>query len=118
MAKVKHVVAGRRRRKRLLKRAKGFIGGRRKLYRTARETVKRAKVYAYRDRKVKKRDFRSLWIIRISAACRANGTKYSEFISGLKKAKIALDRKSLAELAVSNKTAFKKLVSTVKGAKE
>jgi len=114
MAKVKHVVAGRRRRKKILKLAKGYVGGRRKLYRTARETVARAKVYAYRDRKVRKRDFRGLWIIRINAACRAHGVKYSEFINALKKANISLDRKSLAELAVHNKTAFSKLVSIVK----
>ncbi|MFH0732851.1 MAG: 50S ribosomal protein L20 [Candidatus Omnitrophota bacterium] len=114
MAKVKHAVAARRRRKKVFKRAKGFVGGRRKLLRTAKETIRRAKVYAYRDRKVKKRMFRSLWIVRINAACRAHGMKYSEFISGLKKANILLDRKSLAELAVNNKSVFNKLVSTVK----
>lgn len=114
MAKVKHVVAGRQRRRKILKLAKGYVGGRRKLYRTARETVRRAKAYAYRDRKARKRDFRSLWIVRINAGCRAAGIKYSEFISGLKKAKITLDRKSLADLAVNNKTAFKKLISLVR----
>ncbi|MBN1406084.1 MAG: 50S ribosomal protein L20 [Candidatus Omnitrophica bacterium] len=114
MARVKHVVAGLRRRKKLLKLAKGYVGGRSKLYRTAKETVRRAKAYAYRDRKARKRDFRSLWILRINAACRASGIKYSEFISGLKKAKVVLDRKSLADLAVNNKTAFKKLISLVK----
>ena len=115
MAKVKHVVAGRARRRKTLKRAKGYVGGRHKLLRTAKETVKRARVYAYRDRKARKRTFRRLWIARINAACRAHGIKYSEFIAGLKKAKIALDRKSLAELAVSSKAAFNKLVGTVKG---
>ncbi len=115
MTRVKHAVAGRRRRRKVLKQAKGYIGGRHKLHRTAKETVKRAKVYAYRDRKVRKRDFRSLWILRINAACRAHGTKYSEFIAGLKKANIALDRKALAELAVSSKAAFKKLIGIAKG---
>lgn len=115
MARVKHAVASRRRRKKILKQAKGYIGGRSKLYRTAKETVRRAKAFAYRDRKVKKRNFRALWIIRINAACRAQGMKYSEFIAGLKKAKIALDRKSLAELALSGKSAFKKLLGIAKG---
>ena len=114
MAKVKHAVASKRRRKKILKQAKGYVGGRGKLYRTAKETVRRALAYSYRDRKVKKRDFRSLWIVRINAACRGHGIKYSEFIPGLKKAGIALDRKSLADLAVNSKTAFKKLVGIVK----
>ena len=114
MAKVKHVPAGRRRRKKIFKKAKGYVGGRRKLYRTAKETVRRAEAFSYRDRKVKKRDFRKLWIARINAACRINGIKYSEFINGLKKAKIALDRKLLAELAVSSKAVFKTLVSMVR----
>ena len=118
MSRVKHVVAGRRRRRKVLKQAKGYIGGRRKLHRTAKETVKRAKVYAYRDRKVRKREFRSLWIVRLNAACRQHGIKYSEFIAALKKAKIALDRKALADLAVSNKGAFNKIISTIKGIKE
>ncbi len=102
--------ASRARRKRVLKRAKGFFGGRRKLYRTARETVMRAMAFATRDRKQKKRHMRSLWTIRINAACRDNGTKYSTFINALKKAKITLDRKSLAEIAVKDPAAFTKLV--------
>jgi len=114
MARVKHGVATRARHKKTLKQAKGYVGGRSKLYRTAKETVMRAEAYATRDRKVKKRTYRGLWITRVNAACKACGIKYSEFMNGLKKAKIALDRKSLAELAVSNKTAFKKLVETVK----
>ena len=114
MARVKHVVSSKKRRKKVLKAAKGYRGGRSKLLRTAKETVMRAEAYSTRDRKVKKRDFRALWIIRINAACKINGIKYSEFISGLKKAKIELDRKILAELAVSHKTAFKKLVELAK----
>lgn len=105
--------ASRRRRKKVLKRAKGFFSGRRKLYRTARETVNRAMVFATRDRKQRKRHMRSLWTIRINAACRENGTKYSTFINGLKKAKIMLDRKSLAEIAVKDPAAFAKLVQLV-----
>lgn len=102
--------ASRRRRKKVLKRAKGFFGGRRRLYRTARETVIRAMAYATRDRKQKKREFRRLWNVRINAACRECGTTYSRFIAGLKKAKIGLDRKALADLAHRDKEAFKQLV--------
>lgn len=105
--------ASRRRRKRILKRAKGFFSGRRKLIRTARETVNRAMVFATRDRKQRKRHMRVLWTIRINAACRDNGTKYSTFINALKKAKITLDRKSLAEIAVKDPAAFTKLVQLV-----
>ncbi len=102
--------ASRRRRKKVLKRAKGFWGGRRRLYRSAKETVIRAEVYATRDRKQRKRHFRSLWTVRINAACRQFGTTYSKFIAALKKAKITMDRKSLADLAVRDSAAFKKLV--------
>ena len=102
--------ASRRRRKKVLKRAKGFWGGRRRLYRTAKETTMRAEVFATRDRKQRKRHFRSLWTVRINAACRQFGTTYSKFIAALKKAKIAMDRKSLADLAVKDAAAFKKLV--------
>lgn len=109
MARTRHGVASKKKKKKVLKAAKGYVGGRSKLYRTAKETVTRAEAYSYRDRKVKKRDFRSLWIVRINAACKANGLRYSEFINGLKKARIALDRKVLAELAVSHKSAFKRL---------
>jgi len=114
MARVKHRVSTKKKKKRVLKAAKGFRGGRSKLYRTAKETVMRAEAYSYRDRKVKKRTFRALWITRINAACKINGIGYSRFINGLLKAKIKLDRKILAELAVSNKAAFKKLVEIVK----
>lgn len=114
MARVKHRVSSKKRRKRVLKAAKGFRGGRSKLFRTAKETVIRAKAYAYHDRKLKKRSFRALWIARINAACRAHGVKYSQFINGLSKAKVLLDRKTLAGLAVSNKTVFKRLIDLVK----
>ena len=110
MPRVTNTPASKKRRKRLLKRAKGFVGGRRKLYRTAHETVMRAMAYATRDRKQRKRQFRRLWNVRINAACRQLGTTYSRLIAGLKKAKISLNRKSLAELAVRDLGAFKKLV--------
>jgi large subunit ribosomal protein L20 len=104
----------RQRRKKVLKKAKGYVGGRHRLYRTANETVLRAGVFAYRDRKAKKREKRSLWIIRINAACRMVGIPYSKFIAGLKKAGIELDRKVLAELAYSDPKAFEKLAETAK----
>jgi len=110
MAKIKHSVATRRRKKRLLKKTKGYWGDRSKQYRQARRALMHALVYAYRDRRVKKRDFRRLWIARINAACRAAGITYSKFIKGLKKAKVSLDRKILADLAVKDTHAFKKLV--------
>ncbi len=115
MAKIKHSVATKRRKKRVLKKAKGYWGDRSKQFEQARRTLMHAMVYAYRDRKVKKRDFRKLWIVRINAACREAGITYSRFMSGLKKAKIDLDRKILADLAVNNSKAFKKLVEMVKG---
>lgn len=115
MAKVKHSVATRRRKKRLLKQAKGFWGDRSKQFQQARRSLMHALVYAYRDRRVKKREFRRLWISRINAACRSAGITYSRFINGLKKAKIGLDRKILADLAVKDSSAFKKLVEIAKG---
>ena len=114
MARVKHSPAGRKRKKRILKQAKGYYGGRSKQYQQARRTVARAFVYAYRDRRVKKREFRRLWIARINAACRDTGIKYSQFINGLKKAKISLDRKALADLAVKDIQTFNKLVEIAK----
>ncbi len=104
----------RQRRKKVLKKAKGYVGGRRKLYKSANETVLRAGAFAYRDRKAKKRLSRGLWIVRINAACRMAGTTYSRFMAGLKKAGILLDRKVLAELAVSDPAAFAKLAETAK----
>ena len=103
-----------RRRKKVLKQAKGYVGGRRRLFRTAKETVLRAGVFAYRDRRQKKRRFRSLWIIRINAAARALGLSYSSLMNGLKKAGVALDRKILAELAIKDPAAFAKLAETAK----
>mgnify|MGYP001583411678 FL=1 len=114
MAKVKHSVATRKRKKRLLKKAKGYWGDRSKQFQQARRSLMHALVYAYRDRRVKKRTFRRLWISRINAACRACGITYSKFINGLKKAKVSLDRKILADLAVKDSHAFKKLVEIAK----
>lgn len=114
MPKAKTVPAGLRRRKRFLKRAKGFVGGRRKLYRTARETVQRALMFATRDRRDSKSVIRKLWITRISAACDQNGILYSRLIGGLKKAKVQLDRKIMADLAINDKKAFAELVKIAK----
>ncbi|MDD5645253.1 MAG: 50S ribosomal protein L20 [bacterium] len=104
----------RKRRKKVLKRAKGFVGGRSRLFRTANETVKRAQRFAFRDRKAKKRVFRSLWIVRISAAVKNAGLSYSKFISGLKKAKVALDRRIMAEIAADDSKTFKEIVKIAK----
>lgn len=100
--------------KKIRSRAKGFIGGRRKMIRGAMETVERAEAYATRDRRVRKREFRSLWITRISAAVAGKGINYSKFMNGLLKAGIKLDRKMLAELAVRDEAAFGKLIETAK----
>ena len=107
--------AARRATRRLFKRAKGFVGGRRKLYRTAMETVMRANVYAFRDRRARKRDFRRLWIVRINAACREQGVNYSRFMAALKAAGIETDRKILADLAVADPAGFTKLIELAKG---
>ena len=115
MPRATNVPYTRRRRKKWLNRAKGFFSGRRKLYRTARETVQRGLRFATVHRRRKKRDFRRLWTLRINAACRAEGISYSRFIAGLKRAKVALNRKSLADLAVKDRLAFNKLVSVAKG---
>jgi large subunit ribosomal protein L20 len=100
MPRVRKQVASRARRKKYLKLATGYRSGRRRLYRTARETVEKALNYAFRDRKVRKREFRSLWIVRINAALRPLGMSYSKFMGGLKKADITIDRKALADLAI------------------
>ncbi len=102
--------------RRLFKKVKGFVGGRRKLLRTAKETLVRSGVYAFRDRRRRRRDFRRLWIIRINAAVRERGLRYSEFIHGLEKAQIGLDRRSLAELAVADPAGFDVVVALVKQA--
>ncbi|HTL47035.1 MAG TPA: 50S ribosomal protein L20 [Verrucomicrobiae bacterium] len=107
--------ASRRRRNKILKRAKGFWGGRRKLIRSAKETVMRAIRFSARDRRVRKREFRRLWTVRINAACREFGVSYSRFIAGLKKANIALDRKSLAEIAVRDEEAFRTIMELAVG---
>jgi len=113
MAKVKWAVASRKRRKRLLRKAKGYRGARRLHLRKAKETVMRAQAYRTRDRKVRKREFRSLWIIRLNAAARARGLTYSQFMAACHKANVKLDRKQLAELAVNDHGAFDQLFSQV-----
>lgn len=106
MPRVNHAVATKRRKKKVLKQAKGYWGARSRLFRTAREAVDRAQVYAYRDRRQRKRDFRRLWIIRINAAARRNGLSYSQLIYGLNQAGVAINRKVLADLAVRDPAAF------------
>ena len=109
--RVKRGFKARKRRKKVLKLAKGFRGGRSKLFRTAADAVDKALMYAYRDRRVRKRDFRRLWIARINAAVRMNDLSYSKFIHGLKLADVRLDRKVLAELAVSDPSGFSKIAN-------
>jgi large subunit ribosomal protein L20 len=106
----------RARRKRVLNLAEGYWGAKSRLYRSATEAVDRALKYAYRDRKVRKRDFRKLWIARINAAARLNGLSYSRFIAGLSKNSVVIDRKILADLAVTDPASFAKLVETAKTA--
>ncbi|HAD04467.1 MAG: 50S ribosomal protein L20 [Desulfuromonadales bacterium GWD2_61_12] len=114
MPRAKGGVKSRRRRNKVLKLAKGFRGARSKLFRSATEAVDRALNYAFRDRRVKKRDFRALWIARINAASRENGVSYSRLVFGLKKAEIALDRKILAQLAVTDPAGFSAVVAKAK----
>jgi len=114
MAKIKHSAATRKRKKRLLKKTKGFWGDRSKQYRQSRRALMHALVYAYRDRRNKKREFRRLWVIRINAACRQHGLTYSRFIKGLKKHDIKIDRKILADLAVRDNAAFEKIIEMAK----
>jgi large subunit ribosomal protein L20 len=109
--RVKRGFKARRRRKKVLNLAKGFRGGRSKLFRTAADSVDKALMYAYRDRRQRKRDFRRLWIARINAAARMNDISYSKFIHGLKKAGVEMDRKVLAELAVSDPAAFAQIAA-------
>ncbi|MBI3997327.1 MAG: 50S ribosomal protein L20 [Candidatus Omnitrophica bacterium] len=116
MAKVKWAVAARKRRKRLLKQAKGYRGARRLHLLKAKETVLRAKVYRTRDRKVKKREYRNLWVIRLNAATRARGLTYSRFMSACRKAHVQLNRKQLSELAINDQGAFDQLVAQVTSA--
>ena len=116
MVRVKHAVSTRRRKKRVLKAAKGQFAQRHKRYAQAKRSMIKAMHYAYRDRKVKKRDMRRLWIVRINAASNALGLSYSRFIHGLTKLGVLLDRKMLADLAVNDKAAFARLVEQVKAA--
>lgn len=116
MARVKTGVVRRRRHKKILKLAKGFYSGRRKHFRKAKEQLERSLVYAYRDRRNKKRDFRRLWITRINAACRINGMSYSKFMHGLRLANIELDRKILADMAMNEPEAFATIVEKAKSA--
>lgn len=116
MPRVKGGPASRRRRRKIMKLAKGYVGGRRRLYRAARETVERGLAYAYRDRRVRKRVFRGLWNIRIGAGARVNGLSYSRLIHGLKLAGVALDRKILADLAATDAHVFDQLAQRARHA--
>jgi large subunit ribosomal protein L20 len=116
MPRVKRGTKGRARHKKVLKLAKGNVGGRRKLYRQARETVEKGLTYAYRDRRVRKREFRSLWIIRINAAAREAGLTYRQLIFGLKQQGVEIDRKVLAELAVRNPDGFRAVADLARAA--
>jgi len=116
MPRVKRGVTAHRRHKKILKQAKGYYGARSRVYRVAIQAVTKAGQYAYRDRRVKKRNFRALWITRINAQARAEGMSYSRLIAGLKKANIELDRKVLADIAVHDKAAFANIVTQAKSA--
>jgi large subunit ribosomal protein L20 len=118
MPRTRNSPATRKRRKKILQRAKGYVGGRSRTFKMARETVDRAAAYAYRDRKQRKRQFRRLWIIRIGAAARLHGLSYNKFIHGLKTADIELDRKTLADMAISDPAAFGKLAEIAGGKTE
>ena len=118
MARVKGGTVARARRKKTLKEAKGYFGSKHRLYKTAKEQLLHSGVYAYRDRRQKKRDFRKLWITRINAACRENEISYSKFINGLNKAGLMVNRKMLSELAIDNPKAFTDLVDIAKDALE
>lgn len=117
MTRVKNSVATRARRKKVLKRAKGYFGSKHRLFKTAQEQVMHSERYAFRDRKQKKRDFRKLWITRINAGCRENGISYSRFIDGLNKAGVEVNRKMFSELAIYDKEAFANLVKIAKEGK-
>ena len=116
MARVKGALATRKRRKKILKLAKGYWGSKSRHFKMAKQAVMKSGNYAYIGRKQKKRDFRRLWISRINAACRANGTTYSAFMNGLKKARITLNRKMLSEIAIADEAAFKALVEKANAA--
>jgi large subunit ribosomal protein L20 len=114
MPRVKRAVTGKKKRRKILKMAKGFFGARSRLIRTATEAVERSMKYAFRDRRVRKREFRKLWIVRINAAARLNDIAYSRLIDGMKKAHIEIDRKVLADLAVHDARAFSQIVTIAK----
>ncbi len=116
MPRVKTGTIRRARHKKILKMAKGFYSGRRKHFRKAKEQIERSLVYAFRDRRQKKRDFRKLWIVRINAACRLNDISYSRFMNGLNKAGINLDRKILADMAMNDYASFQSVVASAKAA--
>ncbi|MCC5834640.1 MAG: 50S ribosomal protein L20 [Opitutales bacterium] len=114
MPKTRNTAATRKRHQRVKREAKGYFGNASRLYRYAKQAVARAGAYAYRDRRNKKREFRRLWIVRINAACRAEGISYSRFMNGLKNAGIEMDRKALSELAIHDPEAFKALIEKVR----
>lgn len=116
MARIKGALATRKRRNKTLKLAKGYWGGKSRLFKTAKEAVWKSGQYAYISRRLKKRDFRKLWIARINAACKMNGTNYSTFINGLKKTNIGLNRKMLSEIAINDPAGFTALVEKAKAA--
>ena len=118
MARIKGALATRKRRKKILKLAKGYFGAKSKLFKTAKEAVMKSGNYAYIGRRLKKRDFRRLWITRISAACKANGMNYSTFINGLNKAGVTINRKMMADLAVNDPAGFAALVKAAAKALE
>ena len=116
MARIKGAMATRKRRKKVLKAAKGYFGGKHRLFKTAKQAVMKSGQYSYIGRKQKKRDFRKMWITRISAACKANGMNYSTFMNGLKRAGIDLNRKMLSEIAIADPAGFTALVEAAKAA--
>ena len=118
MPRARNVPATRKRRKKVLKKAKGYFGNKSRLFRYAKDAVDRGEPYAYSHRRKKKTEFRQLWIVRINAACRAEGLRYGEFIHGLSKANIELNRKVLSELAIHEPESFKELVAKAKAALE
>ena len=118
MARVKRSVHARKKRRKVMERASGYTGARSRRYRTAREQTLHSRQYAYRDRRARKGDFRKLWIMRINAAARINGTTYSRFIAGLKAADVEVDRKMLAEMAVNDPGAFSQLVKVANSTSE
>jgi large subunit ribosomal protein L20 len=118
MPRTKKAVQSRKRRKKVLKAAKGYVGSKHRLYRTALESVRRSLAYAYRDRRNKKREMRALWIAKINAAARLNGIGYGRLIDGLQKAGVGIDRKILADLAVNDEAAFTEIVGKAKQALE